>query len=109
MGVLTRELQGECGARGILRRWGYDVMRSDSKTLQILRTAVTYKTTKTSQKKEYYYEQKTIQKIYSYKTKSITKTIRRYMLQPFFSQDMAKCNFSRNNLLITLQFINYFK
>ena len=89
MGVLTRELQGECGARGILRRWGYDVMRSDSKTLQILRTAVTYKTTKTSQKKEYCHEQKQYKKPNDYKTKSVTKDIRRYMLQSFFDQDMA--------------------
>ena len=56
---------------------------------QILETTVTYKTTKNITKKRILHEQKTIQKTNDCKTKSVTKVIRRYMLQPFFGQDMV--------------------
>ena len=59
-GVLTWEFQGEYGTR-FLRRWGY-IMRSGSKTSQILGTAVTYKTTKNITKREYCHEQKQYKK-----------------------------------------------
>ena len=58
---------------------GYDVIRSGSKTSQILGTTVTYNK-KTSQKREYCHEQKTIQKTNICKMKSVIKTIHRYKI-----------------------------
>jgi len=48
-----------------------------------------HKTTNITKKRILCHEQKTIQKTNCCKTKNVTKAIRRYMLQPFFGQDMA--------------------
>ncbi|KYN50579.1 hypothetical protein ALC57_08614, partial [Trachymyrmex cornetzi] len=92
MRVLTRELRGECGARGILRWRG---MTSCSKASQIWRGGYSHvqENKKYHKKGKYCHEQKQYKKkTDSYKTKSFAKSMQKarwYMLQRFFDQDIA--------------------